>query len=72
MIAAIEQLHAREVRRAPICIGVHGLFAGDAHAELAAAGVARIVTCNTIRHATNAIDVLPDIASAARDLLAVG
>jgi len=72
LIASIEQLRVAAVRQAPICIGVHALFADDAYAELAAAGIARIITCNTIRHASNAIDVLPDIASAAHDLLAVG
>jgi len=44
---------------APVCIGVHAIFAGDAVAQLMAAGAARIVTCNTIPHETNEIDVSP-------------
>ncbi len=48
----------------PVCVAVHGLFAGPAFAELQAAGVAGIVTCNTVAHASNAIDVLPEIADA--------
>lgn len=49
--------------RPPICIGVHGIFAGDAYAQLQAAGSAQIVTCNAIVHPSNAIlldDLLAD------------
>lgn len=49
---------------APICIGVHPLFAGDALAALQAAGAARIVSCNTLQHPTNAIDVTSALAQA--------
>lgn len=41
----------------PVCIGVHGIFAGNAFAELQESGVARVVTSNTVPHTTNAIDV---------------
>jgi len=41
----------------PVCIGVHGLFVGQAYQELQESGVARIVTSNTVPHETNAIDV---------------
>jgi ribose-phosphate pyrophosphokinase len=54
---------------APVCIGVHALFAGDALQALRGAGVSRVVTCNTVPHATNAIDVFGTIASAARGML---
>lgn len=58
MIAAMQAL--REVgAAAPWCIGVHAIFAGDAYAELQAAGAARIVTANTIVHPSNAIDLAP-------------
>jgi ribose-phosphate pyrophosphokinase len=43
--------------RAPTCIGVHGVFAPGALDALREAGIARIVTANTIGHGTNAIDV---------------
>ena len=63
MIAAIARL--REARlAAPVCIGVHALFADNSYAELQAAGAARIVTCNTVPHASNAIDVDAAIAAA--------
>jgi ribose-phosphate pyrophosphokinase len=48
----------------PVCIGVHGVFAGDALATLRGAGVSRIVTSNTVAHETNDIDVSPQVAEA--------
>lgn len=43
--------------KAPWCIGTHGVFAGRAYEDLLAAGAARVITCNTIPHPSNAIDV---------------
>ena len=48
----------------PSCVGVHGVFADDALDVLQRAGVSRIVTTNTIAHATNAIDVSAQVAEA--------
>ncbi len=45
--------------RAPVCVGVHAVFAGAAYEELQASGAGRVVTCNTIAHPSNAIDVTP-------------
>jgi ribose-phosphate pyrophosphokinase len=53
----------------PVCIGVHAVFAGSAYADLVAAGAARVVTCNTIIHESNGIDVSGMIADAALGLL---
>jgi ribose-phosphate pyrophosphokinase len=50
----------------PVCIGVHAVFAGDAAALLQAAGSARVVSCNTLAHASNGIDVSGAIAEAVR------
>lgn len=41
----------------PVCIGVHAVFAGKAYQELLAAGASQVVTCNTIAHPSNAIDL---------------
>jgi ribose-phosphate pyrophosphokinase len=41
----------------PVCIGVHGIFAGNAYADLLATGVTKIVTTNSIPHVTNNIDI---------------
>ena len=53
----------------PVCAGVHAVMAGTAYADLLAAGAASVVTCNTITHASNAIDVTPPIADAVRAML---
>lgn len=50
--------HLSEAGLKPVtCIGVHGLFAGNAYEDLLKAGVGRIITCNTIPHLSNEIDV---------------
>lgn len=41
----------------PICIGVHAVFAGNAFQEIKEAGAAKIITCNTIPHESNRIDI---------------
>lgn len=43
--------------RAPVCIGVHPVFAGDSFSELLKTGVNRILSCNTIEHPSNGIDI---------------
>lgn len=43
--------------KAPICIGVHGIFAQNAFEELLEAGVEDVVTTNSIYHITNKIDI---------------
>ena len=56
--------------RPPVCVAVHAVFAGSAYEEMRAAGVARAITTNTIRHATNAIDVAPLLAEGVRAIAA--
>lgn len=53
---------------APICVGVHAVFAGDAFAALRKAGGARVVSCNTLAHPTNAIDVTTALAESVRTM----
>ena len=43
--------------RPPVCIGVHAVFAGNAYENLLASGVGQVITCNTIPHPSNGIDV---------------
>lgn len=68
MIAVVRQLRERGLP-APVCIGVHGVFAPDAQRELSAAGAARIVTTNTILHESSQIDLCPSIAAELASLL---
>jgi phosphoribosylpyrophosphate synthetase len=55
MIEAVRLIVERGAQ-SPICVAVHGLFAEDSDKPLARAG-ARVVTSNSIPHATNGIDV---------------
>lgn len=53
----------------PVCIAVHGVFAGNALDELIEAGAARAVTTNTIAHSTNGIDISGLLAEGVRTLI---
>ncbi|MBS0325658.1 MAG: ribose-phosphate pyrophosphokinase [Proteobacteria bacterium] len=66
MIAAIARLRAAALPP-PVCVVVHALFAGDAYPTLEAAGATRIVSCNTVPHASNGIDVNEAIADCVRE-----
>jgi len=50
--------------RAPVCVGVHGIFAGAAFRDLNLAGTSQVVTTNTVVHESNAIDVAEILAEA--------
>lgn len=63
MIAAIRHALAQGLP-APVCVGVHAVFAGDAREALIGAGAARVVTTNTIPQASGEIDVNAALASA--------
>lgn len=54
----------------PVCVGVHAVFAGRAYEDLIAAGASRVVTCNTIPHPSNAIDLSEQLARGIRSALA--
>jgi len=55
MIEAVRLLSSQEWP-SPVCVAVHGLFADDADSLLHRLG-ARVVTTNSVPHATNAIDI---------------
>lgn len=71
MSAAVARLRSTAARP-PVCVGVHAVFAGDAYESLQRAGATQVVTCNTIPHASNNIDVNPLIAARVRALLVEG
>ena len=54
----------------PLLVAIHPVFAGDAYARLLAAGLARIVSTDTIAHPSNAIALGADLAAAASTLMA--
>lgn len=55
MLKALEGLKALGVKN-KVCVGIHAIFAGDAAEQLSKQG-AVLVTCNTILHPSNGIDV---------------
>jgi len=68
MAVAVRRVRAA-FGRAPLCVGVHAVFAPDALRALQDAGAGEVVTCNTLPHESNAIDVLGDIAEAVQHVL---
>lgn len=63
MIAAAARL--REAGMAPPwCVVVHAIFAGQAYADLLAAGVAGIASTNAVVHPSNCIDLAGPLAEA--------
>ena len=56
MIETVQHLKKAGMK-APICIGVHPVFGGNAYQELKDAGTADIISCNTIPHPSNKIDI---------------
>ena len=58
--------------RPAICVTIHAVFAEGAYETLLAAGAARVVSTDTISHASNAIPLAPLLAEAAAELLRAG
>jgi len=69
MIAATVQIEIAGMAP-PVCIVVHPLFAGDGYAALQTSRVDRIVSCNTIAHATNRIDLSKSVTRAIQEVMA--
>lgn len=67
MVATVHRLVEAGLT-APICLGVHALFAPETDAALRAAGASGIVTTNTITHPAGAIDIVPLLVPAIADL----
>lgn len=51
-----------------VAVGVHALFAGTAYDDLKSSGLTRIVTCNTVPHPSNGIDIAGRLAAAVQDV----
>jgi ribose-phosphate pyrophosphokinase len=68
MAAALAHVCAQGFE-APVCMAVHGIFAGDALAQLQAAGAGRIVSSNTVEHHSNAICVAAPLIAGIRELV---
>jgi ribose-phosphate pyrophosphokinase len=66
MIETIKHLKMAGMK-APVCIGVHAVFAGNAYKDLLNAGAGKIITCNTIVHESNGIDISDLLVNALKD-----
>jgi ribose-phosphate pyrophosphokinase len=55
---------------APVCLAVHAVCSGNAYDGVMAAGCRSVVTCNTVPHPSNAIDVVEPLSEGIRSLLA--
>jgi ribose-phosphate pyrophosphokinase len=51
------------------CVVVHALLDTAAESELRAAGVAQLISTNTIEHSSNGIDIVPALAQRVRTML---
>lgn len=51
-----------------VCVAIHALFAEDAYDQLLKAGAARVVTTDSIPHASNAMSIAGLLAEACNDL----
>lgn len=49
--------------KAPCCVGIHAVFSDDASRHVLDAGASALLTCNTIAHESNAIDVWREIVA---------
>lgn len=58
-------LHLKNLLKVkPVCIGVHAVFADKALSDMQNAGAGRIISCNTIPHSTNEIDLAEALLNA--------
>jgi ribose-phosphate pyrophosphokinase len=63
MLAAIQQLLLMGFKN-PICICVHALFNNEVYKSLLNAGAQAVITCDTIPHYSNKIEIIDIIAEA--------
>lgn len=69
ILTAIHHLKSRNITN-PVCVCVHALFTQDIYTSLMNAGAVKIVSCNTIAHFTNEIDISGLIAKELQTLIA--
>jgi ribose-phosphate pyrophosphokinase len=67
MLSAVQALISRGFKN-PICIGIHALFGNQIYDHLLLAGASQVVTCNTIPHPSNKIDITDLIEEAIKHL----
>ncbi len=61
------ELGLSESTKPPLCLAIHGIFAGNSYEDINAAGAHTIITCNTIPHPSNHIDLSPLLLKALKE-----
>lgn len=61
MLETIKYLKKANMQPA-VCIGIHAIFSGSSYKELLDSGIDKIVTCNTINHPSNGIDIASNLS----------
>ena len=56
MIETVQHIEKNNMKKA-ICIGIHAVFSNAAFEELKGSYVEKVITCNTISHVSNEIDI---------------
>ncbi|HEY0884502.1 MAG TPA: ribose-phosphate pyrophosphokinase [Ramlibacter sp.] len=67
LLAALQVLRESGLP-SPLCIVVHALFSTEARQAMLDAGAARVVSCDTVAHRTNAIAVAPLLGPAVLEI----
>lgn len=68
MIETIRHLRSLETKQ-PVCIAVHPIFSGITTQTLIEAGAQQVVSCNTIPHDTNQLDLSQSLVRALKDFI---
>ncbi len=68
MIEAAKQCERQGLPK-PWCVGVHPVFAPESYAALMDAPIAGFVSCNTIPHESNGMDVTPFLSAEVRGVM---
>lgn len=56
MMEIISHLNRNSMQK-PVCIGIHAVFSLNAYEDLISQSIEEVITCNTIQHFTNKIDL---------------
>jgi len=68
MIETIRHLRSLETKR-PVCVAVHPIFSGITTQTLIEAGAQQIVSCNTIPHNSNQLDLSQSLVHALKNFI---
>lgn len=68
MLETVQHLQSLKMPM-PVCIAIHAIFAAEAYQTFVDRGVNAIITCNTLPHASNHIDISQVIVDCLREIV---